>query len=247
MLLGRSPCGRSLDLWMLGSPLKSLWLKTSEGCRSFPPSSLSRHLKPSFVHRSMASGTEGTHICVSTCPPLPVNQCASVFPRARPFVCSGIASIGIAKETPVYTVTCFGPTDIYLLLCNEGNLHSTLKIWPHWLVLPLPQWFLRGERPQSTDASLYSASRLREDLFRTCTLASVGAQAVKEALRNRVKSSWTWQGGSAFKGRCRILSYIILWDGPLKQNCVMGLALKSLACLTRLKGNDVKIRKNTGA
>lgn len=158
-------------------------------------------------------------------------------------MCSGIFSIGIAKETPVYTVTCFGPTDIYLLLCNEGNLHSALKIWPHWLVLPLPQWFLRGERPQSTDASLYSASRLREDLFCTCTLAFVGAQAVKEALRSRVKSSWTWQGGSAFKGRCRILSYIILWDGPLKQNCVMGLALKSLACLTRLKGNDVKKKK----
>lgn len=151
--------------------------------------------------------------------------------------------INIAKETPVYTVTCFGQTDIYLLLYNEGNLHSALKIWPHQLVLPLPQWFLHGELPQSTAVLLYSASQPWEDLFCTCTLASVGAQAVREALHSHVKSSWTWQGGSAFKGRCWILSYLILWDGPLKQNCVMGLALKSSACLTGLNGNDVKTRQ----
>lgn len=95
----------------------------------------------------------------------------------------------------------------------------------------------------TTRNSLYSASQPWEDLFYTCTLASVGVHAVREALRSHVKSCWTWQGGSAFKGRCRVLSYVILWDGPLKQNCVMGLALKGLACLSGLNGNDVKTRQ----
>lgn len=122
----------------------------------FPASSLHWYLKPSlFFTLAWLTGQRA---------------CTSVFPYTLPFM-----YINIAKETPVYTVTCFGQTDIYLLLYNEGNLHSALKIWPHWPVLPLPQWFLHGERPQSTEALLYSASQPWEDVFRTCTLASFGA------------------------------------------------------------------------
>lgn len=146
-----------LDVWILRSPLKGLWLKASEGCRLFP-CFLSTLILEAFFFFFTVTWLTGQRACTS------------VFPYTLPFM-----YINIAKETPVYTVTCFGQTDIYLLLYNEGNLHSALKIWPHWPVLPLPQRFLHGERPQSTDALLYSASQPWEDVFRTCTLASFGA------------------------------------------------------------------------
>lgn len=213
---------RSLDTWILGSPRKS-------------PYRVESLWRPQMVCSFVSPPTLEAFIFFTLAWPTGPRACTSVFPHALPFM-----YINIAKETPVYTVTCFGQTDIYLLLYNGGNLHSALKIWPHWLVLPLPQRFLHSHSPLMFRCTLLPSPG--KICFAPVPLASVGAHAVRKALHSHVKSCWTWQGGSAFKGRCRILSYVILWDGPLRQNCVMGLALKSLACLSGLNGNDMKTR-----